>query len=254
MIGAPAGYVGHEEGGNLTEKIRHRPYSVVLFDEIEKAHPEVFNLLLQVLDDGHLTDAKGRKVNFKNTIIVLTSNIGSQYIDQMERLGFSAGDKEEEYEDAKERVLKSLKDHFRPEFLNRLDEIILFNVLPKEAIRDIVDIQIREVKKRLSDKHITLDISPEVFSFLAEKGYDPQYGARPLKRLIQSTILTPLAKLMVQNGLMSGGVVSIGISEGKPSFSVTKKGTLKKSTTRKSPVKKKSTKKKVSSKVKTKTR
>jgi len=224
MIGAPAGYVGYEEGGNLTEKIRHRPYSVVLFDEVEKAHPEVFNLLLQVLDDGHLTDAKGRKVNFKNTIIVLTSNIGSEYIDQMEKLGFSASDTVEEYEDAKDRVMKALKDHFRPEFLNRLDEIVLFNVLPESAIRDIVDIQIREVKARLEDKQITLDIPKEVFEYLSKKGYDPQYGARPLKRLIQSKILTPLANLMVEKGVMIGGKVAIEVLGDGLKFSVIKKG------------------------------
>ena len=227
MIGAPAGYVGYDEGGNITEKIRHRPYSVVLFDEVEKAHPEVFNLLLQVLDEGHLTDAKGRKVNFKNTIIVLTSNIGSEYIDQMEKLGFSSGDTLEEYEDAKDRVMKALKEHFRPEFLNRLDEIVLFNVLPESAIRDIVDIQIREITKRLSDKHININISDGVFAYLAKEGYDPQYGARPLKRLIQSKILTPLANLMVEKGVMSGGSVSIDMSGDGLKFSVTKKGTGK---------------------------
>ncbi len=228
MIGAPAGYVGYEDAGNLTEKVRHRPYAVVLFDEIEKAHPDVFNILLQVLDEGHLTDAKGRKVNFKNTIIVMTSNIGSQHIEKMERLGFSNADTQEEYEDAKERVGKALKDYFRPEFLNRLDEVVIFNVLTEESIREIVDIQIDKVKERLADKNIDVSVSKEALTYLAQKGYDPQYGARPLKRLIQNKILTPLANLMVEKGVMSGGKVSVGIKAGELSFTVKKQGTGKK--------------------------
>jgi len=230
LIGAPAGYVGYDDGVNITEKVRHRPYSVILFDEIEKAHPEVFNLLLQILDDGHITDAKGRKVNFKNTIIVLTSNIGSEYINEMEKIGFSNTSVVEEYEDAKNRVMKALQGHFRPEFLNRLDEIVLFNVLNEEALRNIVDIQITEVISRLKGKNIAVSISKPALSYLAKEGYNPQYGARPLKRLIQGEILTPLANLMVDNGIMDGGKVSISLKGDKLSFEVTKKGeTLKKS-------------------------
>lgn len=230
LIGAPPGYVGYEEAGSLTERIRHRPYAVVLFDEVEKAHPEVFNLLLQVLDSGHLTDGKGRKVNFKNTIIILTSNIGAEYMDRMARIGFTdtgAEGEKAQYDEMKEKVMGSLKDHFRPEFLNRLDDIIIFDVLSKEALAEIVEKQVREVIDRLGGKRITLAILPEVRSWLAEKGYNPQYGARPLKRTIQDKILTPLASLMVGQGVMEGGTVTVSIGKnGEPSFDV------KKSTTR----------------------
>ncbi len=216
MIGSPPGYVGHEEGGALTEKIRHRPYAVVLFDEIEKAHPEVFNVLLQVLDNGHLTDAKGRKVNFKNSIVILTSNIGSEFIDKMSTFGFipNATDDTKQYEMAKDKVTAALKDYFRPEFLNRLDEIILFNILSPEAIKDIVNMQVKIVKDRLATKDITLEINPEVYTYLAKEGYNPQYGARPLKRLIQTKILTPVASFMVSQGVMEGGTVIVGVKEG----------------------------------------
>ncbi len=223
MIGSPPGYVGHEEGGALTEKIRHRPYAVVLFDEIEKAHPEVFNVLLQVLDNGHLTDAKGRKVNFKNSIIILTSNIGSEYIDKMSNFGFvhTTGDNAD-YTAAKDKVMGALKDYFRPEFLNRLDEIILFNILSQEAIKDIVNMQVKIVQDRLKSKDITLDIKPEVYEFLAKDGYNPQYGARPLKRLIQSKILTPVASFMVSQGVMEGGTITVGVKGTEFTFDVKK--------------------------------
>jgi ATP-dependent Clp protease ATP-binding subunit ClpB len=214
MIGSPPGYVGHEEGGALTEKIRHRPYAVVLFDEIEKAHPEVFNILLQVLDNGTLTDAKGRKVNFKNSIVILTSNIGAEFIDRMSTLGFTTatGDNQE-YDLAKGKVMEKLKDYFRPEFLNRLDEIIVFNILSKEAVKAIVTIQVAQVTERLSAKDIRIDLSPEVYEYLAKEGYSPQYGARPLKRLIQSKILTPVASFMVSRGVMGGGTITVGLSD-----------------------------------------
>ncbi len=232
IIGSPPGYVGHEEGGVITELVRHRPYSVLLFDEIEKAHPEVFNILLQVLDSGQLTDAKGRRVNFKNTIIVLTSNIGAEYIDHMSRVGFNATTgnvEEEEYSEAKEKVLKSLKNYFRPEFLNRLDEIIIFNILRQLFIREIVEKQVALVEERLSKKEIALSVSPAVFEFLAKEGYNPQYGARPLKRLIQTKILTPIASLMISNGVMEGGSVIVNVDEkGKFTFDVKKKATRKK--------------------------
>jgi len=213
MIGSPPGYVGHEEGGALTEKIRHRPYAVVLFDEIEKAHPEVFNILLQVLDNGTLTDAKGRRVNFKNSIVILTSNIGSEFIDKMTTFGFSAkaGDDAGQYQAVKEKVTEKLKDYFRPEFLNRLDDIITFNILSAEAIRSIVDMQVGIVQMRLKTKDIKLEIKPEVYEHLAKEGYNPQYGARPLKRLIQTKILTPVASFMVSQGVMEGGTVMVGI-------------------------------------------
>jgi len=172
LIGAPPGYVGYEEAGSLTERIRHRPYAVVLFDEIEKAHPEVFNILLQVLDSGHLTDGKGRKVNFKNTIIVLTSNIGGEFIDRLAHIGFGTADATDatRYEETKGKVMDALKEHFRPEFLNRLDDIIIFDVLAKEALARIVDTQVEEVMKRLTHKRIALVIEPEVKTWLADKG------------------------------------------------------------------------------------
>jgi ATP-dependent Clp protease ATP-binding subunit ClpB len=222
LIGAPPGYVGYEEAGTLTERIRHRPYAVVLFDEIEKAHPEIFNILLQVLDSGHLTDGKGRKVNFKNTIIVLTSNVGGEFIDKLARIGFGTADATEatRYEETKERVMGALKEHFRPEFLNRLDDIIIFDVLSKEALAKIVDTQTEEVIKRLTGKRIALNVSPEVKTWLAEKGYNPQYGARPLRRTIQDRILTPLASLMVDQGLMEGGTVTVTVKNDEPHFEV----------------------------------
>lgn len=230
LIGAPPGYVGYEESGTLTERIRHRPYSVVLFDEIEKAHPEVFNILLQVLDSGHLTDGKGRKVNFKNTIIVLTSNIGGEFIDRLANIGFGKAGATEatRYEETKAKVMEALKEHFRPEFLNRLDDIIIFDILAKEALAQIVNAQVEDVMKRLTQKRIALAIKPEVYAWLAEKGYNPQYGARPLRRTIQDTILTPLASMMVAQGVMEGGTVTISIKDDAPDFKVEKKRVARK--------------------------
>jgi ATP-dependent Clp protease ATP-binding subunit ClpC len=230
LIGSPPGYVGYDEGGGLTEMVRHRPYSVVLFDEIEKAHPEVFNILLQVLDNGQLTDAKGRKVNFRNTIIIMTSNIGAQYIDRMEQIGFTMESSQEaNYIQAKDKVEQSLKDYFRPEFLNRIDEIIIFNILSPEAVRDIVGIQVKEVVDRLQEKDITLTITPAVYEFLGKEGYNPRYGARPLRRLIQDKILTKVASLMVGRGVLSGGTVIVDYKTNKQgvgefAFEVKKKG------------------------------
>jgi ATP-dependent Clp protease ATP-binding subunit ClpB len=212
MIGSPPGYVGYDEGGGLTELVRHRPYSVILFDEIEKAHPEVFNILLQVLDNGRLTDAKGRTVNFKNTVIIMTSNIGAEHIDKMSSLGFGSGggvSQDERYEVAKQKVMDALKDFFRPEFLNRLDETVLFNILSESAVKDIVRMQVDIVAKRLEEKRITLSLSDAALAHLAKEGYSPQYGARPLKRLIQTKIMTPIANMMVARGVIEGGSVSV---------------------------------------------
>ena len=224
LIGAPPGYVGYEESGSLTERIRHRPYAVVLFDEIEKAHPEVFNILLQVLDSGHLTDGKGRKVNFKNTIIVLTSNIGAELMDRMASIGFASSGSGEaaQYQQVKEKVGEALKSHFRPEFLNRLDDIVIFDVLSKESLMEIVEKQVQEVIGRLGGKRITLTLSPEVRAWLADIGYNPQYGARPLKRAIQDKILTPIASLMVDQGVMEGGRVDVVMKGTEPHFEVHK--------------------------------
>ena len=217
ILGAPPGYVGHEEGGALTELVRHRPYAVLLFDEIEKAHPEVFNVLLQVLDNGILTDAKGRKVNFRNAIIIMTSNIGAQHIDKMEQIGFATQGSSDErnYAVAKEKVQESLKDYFRPEFLNRIDEIIIFNILSPRAVEEIVSIQVKEVVERLAQKYISLSLTPSVFEYLAKEGYNPHYGARPLRRLIQDKILTKVASLMVSRGVLSGGSVTVDVKSVK---------------------------------------
>ncbi len=214
MIGSPPGYVGYEEGGQLTEAIRHRPYSVVLFDEIEKAHPEVFNVLLQIMEDGRLTDAKGRVVSFKNTIIIMTSNVGSELTRQMGHLGFATSPEVEEKEsDLKEKLRDSLRNYFKPEFLNRVDEIIVFNSLRKESLTQIVDIQLEKVKARLSKKDISISVTQTAKDLLVKKGYDPNFGARPLKRVIQNLILDPLSKMIIGGRLKDGGKVKIDANE-----------------------------------------
>lgn len=222
LIGAPPGYVGFDDAGGITEMVRHRPYSIVLFDEIEKAHPEVFNVLLQVLDNGRLTDSKGRTVNFKNSIIIMTSNIGAQFIEKMERMGFGERGETKEYENVKDKVLEALKDYFRPEFLNRVDDIVVFDVLPKEAIRDIVRIQIGLVEERLKEKEIELVVSNEALDYLAKEGYNPQYGARPLKRLIQNKILNKVASLIISKSIVRGGSVLVGLKDNDLTFEVKK--------------------------------
>lgn len=211
LIGSPPGYVGHDEGGvGLTEKVRHRPYSVVLFDEIEKAHPEIFNILLQVLDNGQLTDAKGRVVNFRNTVIIMTSNVGAEHIDQMESIGFVDDESEQtQYDGAKDHVMTALKDTFRPEFLNRLDEIVVFDTLSREAIEEIIKLQIAEVEKRLEEKDVKLKLSKKATEQIIEQGYDPAYGARPLRRAVQTYVLNPLAGSMIAHGEETGGVFSV---------------------------------------------
>jgi ATP-dependent Clp protease ATP-binding subunit ClpB len=211
LIGSPPGYVGYDEAGQLTEAVRHRPYAVILFDEIEKAHPEVFNMLLQVIDEGRLTDGKGRVVNFKNTIIILTSNIGSQFVEKMESIGFSNNKDKQDYSAVKGKVMEALKDHFRPEFLNRLDEIIVFDILSQEAIKEIVNLRVQVVKDRLSAKGIAFNISDEAMSYLAKEGYDPHYGARPLNRLIQNKILNPVASYIISNGVKKGDTVVVSV-------------------------------------------
>jgi len=215
LVGSPPGYVGHDESGQLTESVRHRPYSVVLFDEIEKAHPEVFNILLQVLDDGRLTDGKGRVVNFKNTVIIMTSNLGSQYIQKMETMGFTNNTSQDDYQGMKDKVLETLKDNFRPEFLNRIDEIVMFDILSPEIIRTIVDIRLVQVAKRLLDKDIVLDVSPEARAFLAQEGYNPHYGARPLNRLIQTKILNPIAMFIIGKNIGKGDTVFVTMKQGE---------------------------------------
>lgn len=208
LIGSPPGYVGYEEGGQLAELIRHRPYAVVLFDEIEKAHPEVFHILLQVLDNGRLTDAKGRMVNFKNSVVIMTSNVGSEFVRELGRLGFETSEEKELDENRgknlKDKIMESLERRFRPEFLNRLDEIIIFNPLRPKEISKIVDIQLREVRERLAEKSIGFELSPKAKEYLAREGYDPNFGARPLRRLIQTKILNAIAERMIAGSVRAG--------------------------------------------------
>jgi ATP-dependent Clp protease ATP-binding subunit ClpC len=228
IIGSPPGYVGHEEGGAITEMVRHRPYSVLLFDEIEKAHPEVFNVLLQVLDEGRLTDAKGRVVNFRNTVIIMTSNVGSEFIDRMQTIGFTEDSQEDSYDQAKDKVLGSLRDYFRPEFLNRLDEIVLFDILTPEAMKGIVKIQVAQVKERLKQKGIDVTLTDKVYAHLAKEGYNPQYGARPLKRLIQTKILTPIASHIISKRVIDKGKVIVDVKDGAIVVDLDEKKTPKK--------------------------
>ncbi|HEY4497713.1 MAG TPA: ATP-dependent chaperone ClpB [Candidatus Paceibacterota bacterium] len=211
MIGSPPGYVGYEEGGNLTETVRHRPYSVLLFDEIEKAHPEVFNIMLQILDNGALTDSKSRHVNFKNTVIVMTSNIGGEFIREMESMGFvqKAGVKAKREEELKSKIRHSLESYFRPEFLNRLDEVIIFNSLDMPALRKIVKIQLARLTEKIQGRGITIEVTPDAEEAVAKEGYDPQYGARPIRRLIQTKILNPLASQIIAKKIRQGDRVKV---------------------------------------------
>ena len=202
LIGAPPGYVGYEEGGQLTEAVRKKPYSVVLFDEIEKAHPDVFNILLQVLDDGRITDSQGRTVDFKNTIIILTSNLGSQYILE----GIQDGRITDE---AREKVEALLKTQFRPEFLNRIDEIVFYKPLMKNEIDRIVDLQIADLRRRLKEKQLDVELTDSARSYIVDAGYDPVYGARPLKRFIQSKVETLIARKILSEDLHHGSVLTV---------------------------------------------
>ncbi|MHC0065540.1 ATP-dependent chaperone ClpB [Nostoc sp. UIC 10890] len=212
LIGAPPGYVGYEEGGQLTEAIRRRPYSVILFDEIEKAHPDVFNIFLQILDDGRVTDAQGHKVDFKNAIIIMTSNIGSQYILDV------AGDNAH-YDEMRRRVMEAMRNSFRPEFLNRIDEIIIFHGLDKKELRQIVLLQVERLRQRLSDRKISLKLSDTALDFLAEVGYDPVYGARPLKRAIQRELETQIAKSILRGEFNDGDTIFVDVQNERLSFS-----------------------------------
>jgi ATP-dependent Clp protease ATP-binding subunit ClpB len=207
LMGAPPGYVGYEEGGALTEAVRRRPYCVVLFDEVEKAHPDVFNVLLQVLDAGRLTDSQGRVVNFKNTVVILTSNVGTEMIQE----GGSRDD-----------ILAVLRTRFRPEFLNRLDEITVFHPLAKAQLRKIVDLQVALVRKRLEDRNLRLEVDAAVLDRLGEEGYDAVYGARPLKRLIQRKLQNPLAVAILEGRFSDGDKVSVSLAPGSEDFAFAK--------------------------------
>lgn len=217
LVGAPPGYVGHDEGGQLTEAVRRKPYSIVLLDEIEKAHPDVFNILLQVLDDGRLTDSQGRTVDFKNTVIIMTSNIGASNIKTAGTMGFSADAAGEEqkaaYDKMKARVMDALKATFRPEFLNRVDETIVFHALEKEHILSIVDLMMQDLHKRLQEQDIKMEVSAEAKEKLVEEGYDPAYGARPLRRTIQRLVEDPLAEDLLQGRYTAGDTVKVDVTK-----------------------------------------
>jgi len=225
LIGAPPGYVGYEEGGQLTEKVRRRPFSVVLFDEVEKAHPEIFNSLLQVLEDGRLTDSQGRMVDFKNTVIIMTTNLGTRDISKA-AMGFSAGpDTRSDYERMKAKVNDELKQHFRPEFLNRVDDTIVFPQLSKDEIVQIVDLEIAKLDKRLKDKDMGIELTPTAKGLLATKGYDPVLGARPLRRTIQREIEDTLSEKILFGELRSGQIVKVDATGEEKDATFTFEGT-----------------------------
>ena len=209
LIGAPPGYVGYDEGGQLTEAVRRKPYSVVLFDEIEKAHPDVFNILLQILDDGRITDSQGRTVDFKNTIIILTSNLGSSYLlDGIEEDGSIR-------QEAQDAVMAELRRSFRPEFLNRLDEIILFRPLTRENLNSIIDLMVESLRKRLADRDLDLQLTDAAKELIIERGYDPLYGARPLRRVLQSSVETLVARTILRGDISAGSTITIDARDGE---------------------------------------
>ncbi|KAB2951444.1 ATP-dependent Clp protease ATP-binding subunit [Heliorestis acidaminivorans] len=222
LVGSPPGYVGHDEGGQLTEAVRRKPYSVILLDEIEKAHPEVFNILLQVLEDGRLTDSKGRTVDFRNTVIIMTSNVGAQMLKRAGVMGFKLGegtDQEKvDYEAMKNRVMEELKKSFRPEFLNRIDETIVFHPLALEHLRRIVQLMLQDLRKRLQENEITLEVTEEAEAFLAKEGYDENYGARPLRRAIQRLVEDELSEGMLRKDFQQGSIVQVALKDGKLSI------------------------------------
>jgi ATP-dependent Clp protease ATP-binding subunit ClpC len=216
LVGAPPGYVGYDEAGQLTERVRRNPYSIVLFDEIEKAHPDVFNLLLQVLDDGRLTDGQGRTVDFRNTVIVMTSNLGSEFLaSRAGAIGFTTGGREYDDEDLRARVMGRLRESMRPEFLNRIDEIVLFRKLEKPQLREIVDLMLGATRGRLAAREVSLEVTPAAIDLLAERGYEPEYGARPLRRLIQRELDDRIADLLVTGALVDGGTVRVDVRDGE---------------------------------------
>ncbi|MCX8513629.1 MAG: AAA family ATPase, partial [Candidatus Pacebacteria bacterium] len=227
LIGSPAGYVGYEESGFLTEAVRHKPYAVILFDEVEKANPEVFNLLLQVLDEGKLTDNKGRVANFKNTIIIMTSNIGSQYINKMQSFGFS-DQLDGEYNHMKDKINDSLKEFFKSEFLNRLDDIIIFDVLNKESIERIVSLQILDIKNRFIEKGIVLNVHQDCIEYIAKNSFDPNYGARPVRRYIQNTLLNDISHRMIIGEILPGQEIHVNIKKDQLNIEIKKSMTKNK--------------------------
>ena len=215
LVGAPPGYVGFDEGGQLTEKVRRKPYSVVLLDEIEKAHPDVFNILLQVLDDGRLTDSKGRTVDFRNTVVIMTSNVGADALKYQKNLGFSLGDTTSKYKDMKSTMLDELKKAFRPEFLNRIDEMIVFHSLEKEHLKEIVSFMANTLTKRLKEQDIELELTESALEKIAQEGYDPQYGARPIRRALQKNVEDRLSEELLKGNVLTGQVVVFDYKDGE---------------------------------------
>ena len=209
LIGAPPGYVGYEEGGQLTEAVRRKPYSVILFDEIEKAHNDVFNVLLQILDDGRLTDAQGRTVDFKNTVIIMTSNIGSPYLLE------GVTDRGEIKEEVRKQVMSELRRHFRPEFLNRVDDIVLFKPLTLEEVEKIIDLLTQDLARRLKDRHVKLEMSAAAREFIAQAGYDPVFGARPLKRYLQHELETRIGRALLSGDILDGATIQVDVQNGQ---------------------------------------
>jgi ATP-dependent Clp protease ATP-binding subunit ClpC len=222
LIGAPPGYVGYEEGGQLTERVRRKPYSVVLLDEIEKAHPDVFNLLLQVLDDGYITDSLGRKIDFRNTIIMMTSNIGSRQLKEFgQGVGFNTSARSASVEaNAKSVIENALRKAFAPEFLNRIDDVIMFNSLSKEDIHKIIDIELNHLIKRMEELNYKIKVGEDAKDFIAEKGYDSNYGARPLKRAIQKYLEDPLAEEIIKSKLSEGDSIEVGFDKEKSEITI----------------------------------
>jgi ATP-dependent Clp protease ATP-binding subunit ClpB len=219
LIGAPPGYVGYDEGGQLTEAIRRRPYAVILFDEIEKAHHDVFNILLQVLEDGRLTDGKGRTVDFRNTVLIMTSNVASDLIQEMSRT-------EQDTKQMRDQLMEALRRTFRPEFLNRIDEIVVFRSLSAEDLEKIADIQLRDLQKRLADRKITIELTAEAKTLLAERGFDPVFGARPLKRTIQRMVENPLALEILAGKFREGDHIVVELSRDRETFTFRKEAAV----------------------------
>jgi ATP-dependent Clp protease ATP-binding subunit ClpC len=210
LIGSPPGYVGYEEGGQLSEAVRRRPYCVILFDEVEKAHPDVMNLLLQILEEGMVTDSMGRKIDFRNTIIILTSNVGASTIKRQSTLGFNAMNADEgDFETMKEKIIEESKKAFKPEFLNRLDELVVFHMLEKADLSRIIDLEISKLAKRLKDKSIVIQLSETSRALLIEKGYDPSYGARPMRRAVEKYLEDPLAEALLRGDIKQGDTVEV---------------------------------------------
>src|SRR5213075_970229 len=220
LIGSPPGYVGYEEGGQLSEAVRRRPYSVVLFDEVEKAHPDVMHLLLQILEDGKVTDSLGRKIDFRNTIIIMTSNAGADLIRRQTTMGFGAPKDTQDYESMREKILEETKRVFKPEFLNRLDEIIVFHSLGKPELLRIVDLEVDKVLARIKAKEVHIELTQSAKEFLIEKGYDPQYGARPMRRAVERFLEDPLAEELLRGHVKAGDRVEVIAGDGKLSFQV----------------------------------